>query len=237
MSSCGSGGTLLKWSLWKSMQTVLHQILYLFCTCPSLFSDLAFWNTPHDSQLPLPRTFNTKSNFWVIKTQFCRLKHSPSLDCFKYHEWKSSTCSLTLRLTRQHLGKPRTKHYMFSVAVMLPLSFQELWSRHTGDFRCLRQISNHILFYLYLMYFDVAVLRDRTLVHSPSFCFACVCIYHHEWTKLLDCYNCSSSSMVTPPKSSCANLLSSSVKACQTWGVSLVLVPSFQEQLAHPAAV
>lgn len=87
------------------------------------------------------------------------------------------------------------------------------------------------------MYFDVVVFRDRTLVHSPSFCFTQVCIYPYQWTKPLNFYNCSSSSLVTPPNSSCADLLSSSVRSCQTWGVSLFLVPSFQQQLAHPAAV
>lgn len=237
MSSYGSGGALLEWSLWKPMWTVLHQILYQFCTCPSMFSDFAFWNTPHNSQLPLPRTFNTQSNFQVINPPFFRLQHSPSLHCFRCHEWKPSTSFLTLRLTRQGLGKPRTKHHMYSVAVMLPQSFQELWSwcREITDVR--DKFPPIFFSNLYLMYFDVAVLRERTLAHSPSSCFACVCIYPHWRTKRLNCYNCSSSSLVTPPNSSCANLLSSSVRACQTWGVSLVLVPSFQQQLAHPAAV
>lgn len=55
-----------------------------------------------------------------------------------------------------------------------------------GDGRCQRQVPILIFSNLYVMYFDVALLRDRTLVHSPSFCFACVCIYPHQepsyWT-------------------------------------------------------
>lgn len=54
----------------------------------------------------------------------------------------------------------------------------------TGRLEMSGTISTHIFSNLYLMYFDVAVLRDRTLAHSPSFCVACVWIYPPQWTKL-----------------------------------------------------
>lgn len=73
---------------------------------------------------------------------------------------------------------------------------------------------------------------------SQPILLLCTCLHSpHKRTKPLNCYDCSSSSLDTPPNSPCANLISSNVRACQTWGVSLYLIPSIQQQLAHPAAV
>lgn len=56
---------------------------YRFCTCTSMFSDSAFWNTPHDSQLPLPRTLDTQ--FSGYKNTILQDVTQPLL-CFRYHE-------------------------------------------------------------------------------------------------------------------------------------------------------
>lgn len=65
----------------------------------------------------------------------------------------------------------------------------------------------------------------------------CTCLPSpHKGAKLLNFYDCSSSSLITAPNSWCANLIFSSIRSCQTWGVSLHLAPSAQQQLALPAA-
>lgn len=93
-SEYGSGAGSLQGPFQKAVWTTLHQTLFLS------FSVLRFCTlkyTPHTSQLPLPRTFNTisisgyENTIWQAATQ--------SQYCFRYHELKHNTHSLNLGLT------------------------------------------------------------------------------------------------------------------------------------------